>query len=80
MRGLLVQLGALDDILDSLLLASSLLIVAPPHWSLVFARKAQMSASFATRLALIALFPSQSACEAACTRPSVHLRGRLFRR
>lgn len=66
MRGLFVELGALDDVLYSLLLVPSLLVVAPPHWSLVFARKAQMSASFATRFALIALLPSQSACEAAC--------------
>ena len=55
---LLVELGALDDVLNHLLLVSPLLIVAPPHWSLVFALETEMFAGAAGRLSFIALLPS----------------------
>jgi hypothetical protein len=55
---LLVELGALDDVLDHLLLIPPLLVVAPPHWSLVFALETKMFAGAAGRLAFIALLPS----------------------
>lgn len=63
--GLLGQLRALDDIFDVLLLPPSLIVVAPPHWSLVLAGQAEMLAGLAFRFPLIALLSSQSACEAA---------------
>lgn len=73
LSGLLIELGALDDILDDFFLVSSLLVVAPPHGPLVFALEAEMLAGFTRWLALIALLPSQTACEASC-RASVSLR------
>lgn len=39
------ELLALDDHLDVVFLHSPLLIVAPPHWSLVFAAKSEMFTS-----------------------------------
>jgi hypothetical protein len=39
-------------------LVSPLLIVAPPHWSLVLALETEMFAGAARRLALIALLAS----------------------
>jgi hypothetical protein len=62
---LLLQFGALDDVLDVLLLGPALIVVAPPDWSLVFAFETEMSAGFASRLSFVALLPAQSACEAA---------------
>jgi hypothetical protein len=62
--GLLIQLCALDDVLDDFLLVSPLFIVAPPYWPLVFALKTKMFASTTRVLSLVALLPSQTACEA----------------
>ena len=64
---LLGELRALDDVFDGFFLLASHFIVAPPHGSLVFALQAQVPACFATWFALIALLPSESACEASCT-------------
>ena len=64
--GLFVQLRALDDVLDDLLLVLPLLTVAPPHWPLVFTLKTKVFASAARVLTLVALLPSQTACEAPC--------------
>lgn len=64
MCGLLVQLGALDDVLDDFLLGSPLLVVAPPNRPLVFTLEAQVFACTARVLALVALLASQTACEA----------------
>jgi hypothetical protein len=55
---LLVELCALDDVLDDFLLVASLLVVAPPHWSLVFALQTEMFACATGRFSLIALLPS----------------------
>jgi hypothetical protein len=67
---LLLQLGMLDDILDVLLLLAALLVVAPPHGSLILALEAKIAACSAAGLALIALLPSKPASEAALTRVS----------
>jgi hypothetical protein len=64
---LLVELCALDDVLDDFLLVASLLIVAPPHWSLVLALQTKMFAGATRRLSLITLLASQATCEAPCT-------------
>ena len=64
--GLLVQLCALNNVLDDFLLVSSLLVVAPPYWSLVFTFKTEMFAGTTRVLTLVALLPSQTACEAPC--------------
>ena len=45
--GLLVQLCALDDVLDDLLLVLPLLAVAPPYWPLVFTLETKMFAGTA---------------------------------
>ena len=58
LRILLVELCALDDVLDDFLLVSPLLVVAPPHWSLVFTLETKMFACAARRLSLITLLPS----------------------
>jgi hypothetical protein len=58
MGSLLGELGPLDDVLDVLLLISPLLVVAPPHWPLVFALESEMSARFATWLSFITLLSS----------------------
>jgi hypothetical protein len=55
---LLVELGALDDVLDDLLLVPPLLVVAPPHGSLVFTLETKVFACAARRLSLIALLAS----------------------
>ena len=52
---LLIELRALDNVLDDFFLVSPLLVVAPPHWSLVFALQAKMFAGAAGRLALVTL-------------------------
>ena len=44
LRTLLVELCAFDDILDDFFLVSPLFIVAPPHWSLVFALETEVFA------------------------------------
>ena len=64
--GLLVQLCALDDILDDFFLVSPLLVVAPPYWPLVFTLEAKVLAGTTRVLTLVALLPSQTACEAPC--------------
>ena len=58
LRALIVEFCALDDVLDDFLLVSSLLVVAPPHWSLVFALQTEMFACATGRFSLIALLPS----------------------
>jgi len=63
-RDLLGELRPLDDGLDVFLLILPVLIIAPPHWSLVFAVETQVFASLAGGLAFIALLSSQSTCEA----------------
>lgn len=65
--GLLIELCALDDVFDELLLAASLLVVTPPHWPLVLALEAEVFAGATRGLSLIALLPSQATCEAPCT-------------
>ena len=47
LRSLLVELCALDNVLDDFFLGPPLLIVAPPHRPLVFALKTQVFASAA---------------------------------
>lgn len=42
---LLCELLSLDDQLDIVFLLSPLIVVAPPHWSFVFASKSKMFAS-----------------------------------
>ena len=64
--GLLVQFCALDDVLDDLLLVLPLFTVAPPYWPLVFTFETKVFASAARVLTLVALLPSQTACEAPC--------------
>jgi len=61
---LLVELGALDNVLDHLLLIPPLFVVAPPHWPLVFALETEVFAGAAGGLSLITLLSSQAACEA----------------
>lgn len=61
---LLIELRALDDVFNHFFLVCPVLVVAPPHWSLVFALQAKMFAGAARRLSLIALLSSQTACEA----------------
>lgn len=58
MRGLFREFRALDDVLDHFLLLPPLLIVAPPHRSLVFAFESKMSAGLASGFSFIALLPS----------------------
>ena len=62
---LLIRLCPLDDCLDMLLLFPSSFVVAPPMRPLVFAIEAQVSTSFAFRLAFVTLLASQTACKAA---------------
>jgi hypothetical protein len=52
---LLLQLGVLDDVLDVLLLIAALLVVAPPHGSLVFTLEAEIAACSTAAFAFIAL-------------------------
>lgn len=52
---LFIELGALNDVLDDFFLISPLLVVTPPHWSLVFALQTEMFAGAAGRLALVTL-------------------------
>lgn len=66
LRSLLVELGALDDVLDDFFLTPSLIIVAPPHRPLVFALETQVFACAARGLSLITLLPSKTTCEAPC--------------
>ena len=54
---LLGELGALDDVLDRLLLLLALLVVAPPERALVLALQAEVLARATGRLALVALLP-----------------------
>ena len=42
---LFVELGALNYVFDDFLLLSALLVIAPPHWSLVLAFESEMLAS-----------------------------------
>ena len=66
LRSLFIELRALDDVLDELFLSPPLLIVAPPHGSLVFTLESQVFASAAGRLSFITLLPSKTTCEAPC--------------
>ncbi len=70
-QALLACLGPLDDGLDVLLLFSSGLVVAPPVRSLVFAVKAEVSASLALGLAFITLLAPEPTREAALDRVSI---------
>ena len=54
---LLIELGLLDYILNIILLLPALLIITPPHWSLVVAGESQVLAGFALRLRFVALLP-----------------------
>ena len=63
-RDFLGELRPLDDGLDVFLLILPVLIIAPPHRSLVLAVETQVFASLAGRLSFIALLSSQSTCEA----------------
>ena len=65
---LLVDFGALDDFFDYLFLLLALLAITPPDRSLVFANEAKVSTCTAVRLALLALFTTKSANEAAYER------------
>lgn len=69
--GFLGQLGALDDVLDRLLLLLALVIVAPPHRPLVLALEPQMLAGLALALPFVTLLSSQPTCEAAYDDPRV---------
>lgn len=59
------QLLSLDDHLDVIFLAPALIVVAPPHWSLVLASKAKVFACGTAWRTLITLLSSKSACIAA---------------
>ena len=61
---LLGKLGALDDVLDQVLLSTTLFAIAPPHRSLVIASQTEMLAGLASGLSLFALLASQSTGEA----------------
>ena len=67
-RGLLVQLGTFDSILNLFLLSFVMFVVAPPHRSFVLTAESKMTASFATWLSFIAFLPPETAGEATCTR------------
>ena len=58
LRCLLGELLPLDDHLDIVLLVPPLIIIAPPHWSLVVASKSQILASCAAWGTFVALLPS----------------------
>lgn len=58
MRSLLGEFRSLDNVLDHFLLLPPLLIVAPPHRSLVLAFKSKVSASLASGFSFIALLSS----------------------
>lgn len=58
MRCLLGELLPLDDHLDVVLVLSPRIVVAPPHWSLIFADEAEMLACCAHGSTLITLLSS----------------------
>jgi hypothetical protein len=65
LRRFLRKLSLLYYVLDDLLLATSLLSITPPHWSLIVASQAQVLACLARRFSFLALLPPQSASKAA---------------
>lgn len=79
-RSFLGELGALDNGLDVLLLLLALLIVAPPHGSLVITLQAEMLAGLAGRVAFVALLPSQTTCEATYEKACQTCRDKVRRR
>jgi hypothetical protein len=56
--GLLGELLPLDDHLDVVLLVPPLIVVAPPHWSLIIASQSQILASCAAWGTFVALLSS----------------------
>jgi hypothetical protein len=64
----LKHLGLLDLVLDALLLESPLLRISPPYRTLILASHTEVDTSATGRVALIALLPTQSTCEATCSR------------
>lgn len=65
-RRLCVLFGNLcvsDGILDGLLVSSSRIAIAPPHWPLILALQPQVFACSTVRFAFIALLAPEAACE-----------------
>ena len=58
------RLGALDLVLDAILLHLSLVRASPPDWSSEFTLQREIGASFACGVALITLLPSKAAGKA----------------